>query len=360
MPGLKFLAAALSVLLLTAHQSAAQLPVANGRQISLSNSAWKLFIPDTYEHRAGDIADILVHFHGDPQTVWNNSLHAELNTVIVTVNYSGLSSAYSGPFSNATLFQTLMNEALTKVRLESDFSSTLQWDQIGVSSFSAGYGAVREILKSSSYLNSIDALLAADSLYATTADDGTPLNSQMANYKMFANLAQSGEKTFVFSHSQVLTYTYENTMETGNELMQHLGINTQPSSLSGLGTLDFYRHAKSGNFELWGAQGADGDAHLEHLRYIGQFLADLPLARLGETAGDFNNDGKVDGKDFLNWQQDPNVGLLNDWETNYGMVSPLASSSVAVPEPTSLSLTFLGGLLALRSSRHARCFSLFS
>lgn len=302
MPSLKFLAAALSVLLLAAHQGVAQLPVAGGRQISLSNPAWKLFIPDTYEHRSGDIADILVHFHGDPQTVWNNSLYAELNTVIVTVNYSGLSSAYSGPFSNATLFQMLMDEALTKVRLESDFSNTLQWDQIGVSSFSAGYGAVREILKSPSYRNSIDALLAADSLYATTAGDGTPLDSQMVDYKTFASLAQSGEKTFVFSHSQVLTYTYENTMETGDEMMQYLGISTQPSSMSGLGTLEFYRHAKSGNFELWGALGADGDAHLEHLRYIGQFLVDLPLAHLGAAAGDFDVDGDVDGKDFLKWQ----------------------------------------------------------
>ena len=69
-------------------------------------------------------------------------------------------------------------------------------------------------------------------------------------------------------------------METGNELLQHLGIAARPVSGSGLGTLDFYRHAESGNFQLWGALGADGDAHLEHLRYMGQFLTHLPLAKL--------------------------------------------------------------------------------
>lgn len=349
MRDLKFPAFVFCVLLLLAQQAVAQLPVASGRQIALSNSAWKLFIPDTYEHRSGEVADILVHFHGDPQTMWNNALYAELNTVVVTVNYSGLSSAYSGPFSNATLFQSLLNEALTKVRQESDFSNTLKWDQIGVSSFSAGYGAVREILKSPTYRNNIDALLAADSLYATTAGDGTPLDSQMVDYKTFASLAQSEQKTFIFSHSQVLTYTYENTMETGDELMQHLGISPAPISMSGLGTLDFYRHAKSGNFELWGALGADGDAHLEHLRYIGQFLADLPLAHLGLT-GDFDEDGDVDGDDFLKWQRgqspDPfSDSDLADWEANYGMVNTLLATSTGVPEPGAMALFCLGVLL---------------
>lgn len=257
----------------------AQLPVAVGRQINLSNSAWKLFIPNTYQQRPGNVADLLVHFHGDPQTVWNNANYAHLNTVIVTVNYSGLSSAYSTPFSNAALFQSLLDEALTKVRQQADFPDTLQWDKLGVSSFSAGYGAVREILKNASYRNQIDALLAADSLYATTAGDGTPLDSQMADYKTFATLAKNGTKTFLFSHSQVPTYTYETTEECGNELLQHLGIAATPSRANGLGTLNFYRQAQSGNFRLWGALGADGDSHLEHLRYIGEFLEELPLAK---------------------------------------------------------------------------------
>jgi hypothetical protein len=266
--------------LLVAAPAAAQLPVATGRQIGMSNAAWKIFIPSTYQQRSGNVADLLVHFHGDPQTVWNNAKYAHLNTVIVTVNYSGLSSAYSTPFSNAALFQTLLDEALAKVRQEPDFPDTLQWDKLGVSSFSAGYGAVREILKNASYRDGIDALLAADSLYATTAGDGTPLDSQMVNYKTFATLAKNGAKTFLFSHSQVPTFTYESTEETGNELMQHLGISASATNENGLGTLNFYRRAESGNFRLWGASGADGDAHLEHLRYIGEFLEELPLARV--------------------------------------------------------------------------------
>jgi len=260
---------------------AAQLTTATGRQISMSAPEWKIFIPSTYQSR-GNVADLLVHFHGDPQTYWNNAKYAKLNTVIVTVNYSGLSSAYSTPFSNTSLFGTLMNEALAKVRAEPDIPDTLTWDKLGVSSFSAGYGAVREILKQPTYRNEIDSLLAADSLYATTAGDGTPLDSQMADYKTFATAAKNGTKTFIYSHSQVVTNTgpsgYESTYECADELMQHLAITPTAVNSNGLGTLNFYRTAQTGNFKLWGATGSDGDSHLEHLRYIGEFLDDMSLA----------------------------------------------------------------------------------
>jgi len=270
----------ITLFLLAVVPAHAQLPTATGRQFTLSNAAWKVFIPNTYYQRPGNVADVLVHFHGDPQTFYNNAKYANLNSILVTVNYSGLSSAYTTPFSNATLFQTVLDEALAKVRQQTDISDALSWDQLGVSSFSAGYGAIREILKSATYRNNIDALLAADSLYATTAGDGTPLDSQMVNYKTFANLAKNGSKTFLFSHSQVPTYTYENTAETGDELIQYLGVLPTATNTNGLGTLNFYRRAQTGNFQLWGATGTDGDSHLEHLRYIGEFLKHMPLAKV--------------------------------------------------------------------------------
>jgi hypothetical protein len=367
----EWLIAALLASLPAGKEVLAQLPTATGRQIAMSNSAWKIFIPSTYHQRPGNVADLLVHFHGDPQTVWNNAKYANLNSVIVTVNYSGLSSAYSTPFSNAALFQSLLNEALTKVRQLADISDTLEWGKLGVSSFSAGYGAVREILKSATYRNEMDALLAADSLYATSAGDGTPLDSQMVDYKTFATLAKNGAKTFLFSHSQVLTYTYENTMETGNELMQHLGISASAINANGLGTLNFYRYAQSGNFRLWGATGSDGDAHLEHLRYIGEFLEDLPLAKV-PPQGDYNGDWSVDAADYAIWRK--TLGATTDlvangnktgastwvidaadydaWRANFGYTAPGAGGGAnhvspavtAVPEPTAW-LLWIGAAL---------------
>ena len=71
---------------------------------------------------------------------------------------------------------------------------------------------------------------------------------------------------------------------------------------------------------------------------------------------DFDYDGDVDGFDLLLWQLNNSVGLLTDWEANYGMVSPLSSSSAAVPEPNSLVLLSLNGLLALHGCRRVTVF----
>jgi hypothetical protein len=45
---------------------------------------------------------------------------------------------------------------------------------------------------------------------------------------------------------------------------------------------------------------------------------------------DFDQDGDVDGEDFLLWQRDPSVGSLADWEANYGL-GAVAAASTTVP-----------------------------
>jgi autotransporter-associated beta strand protein len=65
--------------------------------------------------------------------------------------------------------------------------------------------------------------------------------------------------------------------------------------------------------------------------------------------GDFDNDGDVDGRDFLVWQRNPSVGNLSDWQTNYG-AGPL-SASTAVPEPSTLVSLVSLALLSLTRRR---------
>lgn len=48
------------------------------------------------------------------------------------------------------------------------------------------------------------------------------------------------------------------------------------------------------------------------------FILKVGLESAGITPGDFDEDGDVDGEDFLLWQVNPGVGDLADWELNYG------------------------------------------
>lgn len=279
---------AIVCLLLLSRAALGQVPTATGRTIPMSNAAWSLFIPDGYIHRPGAAADLVVHFHGDPATYRNNAKYAGLNALIVTVNYGGLSSAYQTPFQNDTnLFNTLVSEALAKARQQPDFPDNLAWDRLAVSTFSAGYGAVREILKQPSYYGEIDAIVAADSIYAgfvAYPSNLSLVSSQMVDWRRYAADAKAGSKWFLVSHSQVDPVTYASTVLTANDLMSHVGLAPTSVNYNGLGTLNFYRRAQSGQFTVLGATGADGDAHLEHLRYVGEYLRDLPVAKVPEPS----------------------------------------------------------------------------
>ena len=58
----------------------AQVPIATGRTLAMSNAAWSIFVPTEYVQRGG-VADVIYHFHGDPATFRNNAKYANLNAV---------------------------------------------------------------------------------------------------------------------------------------------------------------------------------------------------------------------------------------------------------------------------------------
>jgi hypothetical protein len=64
--------------------------------------------------------------------------------------------------------------------------------------------------------------------------------------------------------------------------MAWVGTTPQAYNVTGLGGLQFYRHAQTGNFSVFGALGDDAAAHSKHLQTMGQFLDDLPLAVVPE------------------------------------------------------------------------------
>jgi hypothetical protein len=79
--------------------------------------------------------------------------------------------------------------------------------------------------------------------------------------------------------------------------------------------------------------------------YGRRFLLQLPLP----TGGDLDQDGDVDGSDFLTWQrglgESYNADDLAAWQTNFGSAGDLNVSSTAIPEPPITAWAALGIVL---------------
>ena len=92
--------------------------------------------------------------------------------------------------------------------------------------------------------------------------------------------------------------------------------------------------ALDGNHVLIGNLGDDtngsnvGQAHL--------------FTAVSEPSADFDEDGDVDGNDYLKWQRGESPNPLSapdlaDWQLNFGSSMTL-SSSTAIPEPSALAM----------------------
>lgn len=276
----------------------------------LNDSRHTLWIPADYQHR-GKTVDLLFDFHSSPRMVRESVRQAGMNCVVVSVKYGGLSSAYRVPFSkDRQLFGKLLDAALAELRKQPDFADDTEWGKLAITSFSAGFGAVRELLKSAEYFEQIDAIYMIDSLYCGYVGDGTERIEQgvvhpglMKDYLRYAQRAAKGEKVMIVTHCSLATPGYASTLETADYLLEELGIQAEPTDAEveppknssnpsqenddqAPATLKLYRTAKKEGFSLYGSPGRNGAEHLLHIRCMSHWLPDLPLARRKASAGD--------------------------------------------------------------------------
>ena len=86
---------------------------------------------------------------------------------------------------------------------------------------------------------------------------------------------------------------------------------------------------------------------------IDNFMVEIIGSNVG-LDGDYNGDGSVDAADYVLWRKDPasfggDPGGYNTWRQNFGASLGNGSgdlSAGAVPEPASLALVVMGGMLA--------------
>lgn len=230
--------------------------------------------------------DVLVHFHGAPHIVVREVGLARLQAVVIIVNYKGLSATYEKPYSEPERFASLLAEAHEELRTRGRLASDARWRHVCLSSFSAGYGAVRALLLQPKYYEQIDGVYLADSLYAGWKDDvpysgANPTN--MAPFRRLASDAVAGRKTLLVSHSYFDPQKYAGTHVTADDLVTHVGLARRAVDEAGPADMRIVSRAEAGQFSVWGCT-APAEEHGRHLQNMHYWLAHLPISTAGATA----------------------------------------------------------------------------
>jgi hypothetical protein len=235
-----------------------------GRRIKLTDG--QLFVPDGCRAERDEI-DLTLHLHGSAAVVERQFVAAALPGILVTVVLPGLSSVYTERFKSPRTFRRILDEVseqLVKLRI----AEKPRWRRVVISSFSAGYGGVREMLKDADTFARIDALVLADSLYAGYIDkDGEKRVNpeQMADFAKFARAAAVGKKCFILSHCQLRPDGYASTIETADFLLREVDGKREKIEEKWADSWRLRDRYRKKGFELYSF---DGDAGADHMRHL--------------------------------------------------------------------------------------------
>ncbi len=215
-----------------------------------------------------DRADVVIHFHGAAWLPMQAAEDSGKPLVIASVNLGAGSRRYSIPFEDPAAFVRLRERIASEVpRVE----------RVYLTGFSAGYGAIREILRQRP--DEIDGVLLLDGLHAGYVPDGKPLADggvidakAMEPFLRYAERAVRGEKRFVVTHSEIFPGTFVSTTETADYLMESLQLRRTPLLEWGPLGMQQLSKVEGGRLTILGFAGNTAPDHIDHLHAYRHFL----------------------------------------------------------------------------------------
>lgn len=164
---------------------------------------------------------------------------------------------------------------------------------IDVASFSAGYGAVRELVKQPAPFAVIRRIALADSLYGGLVASDPPGSRTVDPQHIdcwvpFAREAVAGSRAFVLTHTRVVTTSYASTAECAAALAAAVGVASQPPppALPAAREPGFplLSRADAGRFHIWDYAGTNALAHATHMHHLGDVWRALDAEEAAASA----------------------------------------------------------------------------
>jgi hypothetical protein len=175
------------------------------------------------------------------------------------------SGPYMSAFGAPDSFKRLL-ESVEKAMAKKTGKKNAHVRKVGLSAWSAGYGAVQEIIAKPANAELVDMVILLDGLHSGYR--GTVVNeTQIKPFVDWAQRAARGEKLMFVSHSSIIPPGYASTTETANFLIWKVGgkpTRTKPRGNDPMG-LDLISRYSKGKFHVRGYSGNDKMDHCAHI-----------------------------------------------------------------------------------------------
>lgn len=225
---------------------------------------------------------LTLHFHGAGWHALQEHLDRGLSGPLLYFELGQGSTVYATPFQAPGSLAQWIGAAERTLGLRPG-----HFEVLDVTSFSAGYGAVRQIIQDSDAFSKLRRVILCDSLYGSLDPkrEGRVVLAEHAEvWAPLARAAIAGDKTFVITYSEVPTPEYASSSEVADAIVRTVGGEIRPVQRGDFAaTLDprFPLRARHdlGAFHVWGYGGSDGPAHLTHVRHLADVWKALDAAR---------------------------------------------------------------------------------
>jgi hypothetical protein len=211
---------------------------------------------------------ILFFFHGG---TWLPEVAAARNRMAaVTVQAGAGSATYARLFEDPQRFQRLLTEAEAK--------AGVRFDRVLLGGWSAGCGAIRQVLRDNEAYARVDGILLIDGIHTDYVEGKPgPLESKIGTenlkvWEQFGRDAVAGRKRMMITHSEIFPGTFASTTETADYLLARLGVPRRAILKWGPLGLQQLSDAKAGKFRLMGFAGNSAPDHVDQLHSLPVWL----------------------------------------------------------------------------------------
>jgi hypothetical protein len=222
----------------------------------------QLIMPSSKTFARGGQFDVMFHFHGH-ESARKEWITVMDGAVLVGIDLGLGSGPYETAFDAPEAFERLIASVERAVAKKTG-KSGVKARRVGLSGWSAGYGAIQKILGQKFGKQRVDSVILLDGLHCGYQGQG--LNGlQIKAFSDFAREAAAGRKLMFVSHSSIIPPGYASTTETSNFLIHEVGGTPKPSRGAGPLGLELISRYTQGNFHVRGFSGNDKMDHCAQL-----------------------------------------------------------------------------------------------